>query len=95
MPFAGAWVNPSFIVVSVRVLLIFYLFSFLCCVFCIVCLRPVSCVPKLLVSLDCPFLTALSVFSNVYLFPSFSIIYNLHLSTDLCKLVGLFFNFGL
>ena len=43
-------------------LLIF--FSFLCCAFCSVCLRPVY--PTLPVSLDCPFLIAPSVFSNVY-----------------------------
>ena len=35
---------------------------------CFVCLRPVSCVPKLPVFLDCPFLISPSVFSNVYLF---------------------------
>ena len=43
-----------------------HLFSFLCCDFCFVCLRPVSCVPLLPVSLDCPFLIASSVFSNIY-----------------------------
>ena len=37
----------------------------LCCVFCFVCLCLVY--PKLTDSLDCPFLVALSVFSNVYL----------------------------
>ena len=43
--------------------------SFLCCVvsLCFVCLRPVSCVHNVAsVSLDCPFLVAPSVFSNVY-----------------------------
>ena len=37
----------------------------LCCVFCFVRLRLVC--PMLPVSLDCPFLTATSVFSNIYL----------------------------
>ena len=36
----------------------------LCCVFCFVCFRLVCSV--LSVSLDCSFLVALSVFSNVY-----------------------------
>ena len=44
-----------------------HLFSFLCCLFCISCLRPVSSVPMLSVSLDCPFLIFTSVVSNVYL----------------------------
>ena len=34
--------------------------------FCFFCLRLVSCVPMLPVSLDCPFLIAYSVISNVY-----------------------------
>jgi len=37
-----------------------------CIVFCFVFLRLVSCYHKLPVSLDCPFLITLSVFSNVY-----------------------------
>ena len=37
----------------------------LCCVLCFACLRLVY--PMLPVSLDCPFLIAPSVFSNVYL----------------------------
>ena len=46
-----------------------HLFSLLCCVefLCIVCLRPVSCVPKFPVSLVCQFLIDTSVRSNVYL----------------------------
>jgi hypothetical protein len=48
--------------------------SYLCCLFehsgvqhilCFVCLRLVY--PMLAVSLDCPFLIATSVFSNIYL----------------------------
>jgi hypothetical protein len=87
----------KFIIRGVRVA---HLFGFLCCIFCLVCLRPVSCEPSVVsvsglssscvlwtqccqclwivfalclvnpvlsVSLDCPFLIAPSVFSNVYL----------------------------
>lgn len=45
-------------------------FSFRCCVFCIcfVCHRPVSCVPMLTVSLNCPFSITHKVVSNVYWF---------------------------
>ena len=39
------------------------LFSFLCCAFCFVCLRPVY--PMLPVSLDCAFFIDPSVFHNV------------------------------
>jgi hypothetical protein len=46
-----------------------HLVTLMCCVvfLCFVCLRPVSCVPMLPVSLDCPFVIASSVFSNVYI----------------------------
>ena len=37
-------------------------FSFHCCVLCIICLRPVSCVP-----MDCPFFITPSIFFNVYI----------------------------
>ena len=50
---------------------LFILFSFLCCVvLCFILFVIVLCLmyPMLPVSLDCPFLIALSVFSNVYLF---------------------------
>ena len=44
------------------------LFSFLCCVFCFICLYVLCLVyPILPVSLDCPFLICPSLFSNVYL----------------------------
>jgi len=48
--------------------LIISVLNFLGCVFSFVCHRPVSCV-----SLDCPFLIAPWIFSNVYLL-SFSIL---------------------
>ena len=41
-------------------------FSFLFS-FCFSCLRPVPCVPNLVISLDWPFFVAPSVFSDVYL----------------------------
>jgi hypothetical protein len=44
-----------------------HFFSFLCCVFCFVCLRLVSCVPSVASSLDCQLLIVPLVFSNVYL----------------------------
>jgi hypothetical protein len=43
-----------------------HLFRFLCCVLCFVCLRPMSFLSKCCQFLDCPFLIAPSVFSNVY-----------------------------
>ena len=42
------------------------IFSVFCVVFFVVCLRPVSWYLMLSVSLDCPFVIASSVFSNVY-----------------------------
>jgi hypothetical protein len=38
----------------------------LCSCVCFVCLRIVSCVPMLLVTLDCSFMIAPLVFSSVY-----------------------------
>ena len=49
-------------VICVCLLIVVWLFCF-----CFACIRPVSCVPNLAVSLDCPFLIALSVFFSVYL----------------------------
>jgi hypothetical protein len=48
--------------------LVAHRFSFLSCVFCSLCLRPVSCVRNitLSISLDCPLFIAPWVFSNVY-----------------------------
>jgi len=41
-PMQAPWITPVFFG-EVRVA---YLFNFLCCVFCFVCLRPVSCMPN-------------------------------------------------
>ena len=59
--------TPRFLLGSFVGVRVPHLFIFLCCVFCFVCLHPVSCVAMLSVSLDCPFLIAPSVFSNIYL----------------------------
>ena len=42
LPFVSTWVHPRFFG---RVCVV-HLFSFLCYIFCFVCLRPVSCVPN-------------------------------------------------
>ena len=42
------------------------LFSFLCCVFCFVCLHPVSCVPNVASFSGLSILDCLIGFSNVY-----------------------------
>ena len=52
--FAITWVHPRHLL-EVRVA---HYFSFLCCI----CLRPVSVYPMLIISLDCPFLIAPSVY---------------------------------
>ena len=60
-------------------------FGLLFCAFCFVCLRPGSCVPNVasfywMLSLDCSFLIAPSVFSNVYLPFWFSFVANKYYS---------------
>ena len=49
--------------------LVAHLFNFLCCVVFVsfVFLRPVSCVPNVAMSLDCPLLIAPLGFSSVYI----------------------------
>ena len=49
------------------------IFLFVLCVVVFVCLRPVSCVPSVAYFLDCPFLIAPSVFSNIYFTQAMSI----------------------
>ena len=71
LPFAGAWVHLRVLVGFVRLVVL----SFLCRVFCFVCLPSMSCVHVILpVSLDCPFLISPSGFFNVYFQQHFSYI---------------------
>ena len=53
---------PVFVLSVLLIILVFCVVSL-----CFVCLRTVSCVPVIRVSLDCPFLLVPSVFSNIYL----------------------------
>ena len=62
LPFANIWIQLRSLVGSVLPIV----FSFLCCVFLFVCLRPVSCVPNF-DNFSCPFLILHSVFCNIYL----------------------------
>ena len=48
-----------------------HLFSFLCCVICLICLRPVCCVHNVPSFSGLSILIVPSVFSNVYLFSLF------------------------
>ena len=63
LPLVSTWVHPQFLLG-----LSYSSFQFSVFCFCFICLRLVY--PMLPVSLDCPFLIASSVFSNVYLHTS-------------------------
>ena len=63
LPFVSTWIQPLFLSMLI-------IFSVFCVVFWSFCLFLfyVLCCPMLPLSLDCPFLISLSVFSNVFFF---------------------------